>query len=89
MNTTIDQEAVELLARELHLKRKPITRITDYKIILFIAEGLTAKEIGNLLELSPRTIEMRINKLKEILEAKTQAELISIMYQKMILKIPN
>jgi len=51
--------------------------MTDEGIIQLLIEGQTAKEIAEFLNLSPRTIEHRIDKLKLQLEAKNLVHLVA------------
>ena len=53
------------------------TDLTDDSIVQLLIEGHTAKEIAELLNLSPRTIEHRIDRMKERLEAKNLAQLVA------------
>jgi len=53
------------------------TDITDDNIIQLLIEGHTSKEIAELLALSPRTIEHRIDKLKDRFEAKNLVHLVA------------
>ncbi|WP_390919876.1 LuxR C-terminal-related transcriptional regulator [Neorhizobium turbinariae] len=43
----------------------------------FLIEGQTTKEIGDLLQLSPRTIEHRIDRLKTRFEARNLVHLVA------------
>lgn len=36
----------------------------DLSIVQLLREGLSAREIGHMIELSPRTVEHRIEKMK-------------------------
>lgn len=58
----------------------------DFKIVTLIADGCQAKQIGDILDLSPRTVETYIEKIKIEYGAKTQANLIHILHQREILK---
>ncbi len=51
--------------------------ITDDCIVQLLIEGHTAREIAELLHLSPRTIEHRIDRMKERLEAKNLVHLVA------------
>lgn len=53
------------------------TDIVDDNIIQLLIEGQTAKEIAVLINLSPRTIEHRIDKLKERFDAKNLVHLVA------------
>lgn len=54
-----------------------ITDLTDEGIIQLLIEGHTAKEIAELLSLSPRTIEHRIDRLKDRFQAKNLVHLVA------------
>ena len=49
----------------------------DREIAILTSEGRTAKEIARLLELSPRTVETYLAKLKHKLDVRNVAELVS------------
>lgn len=51
--------------------------MTDEGIIQLLIEGQTAREIAEFLNLSPRTIEHRIDKMKVQLEAKNLVHLVA------------
>lgn len=51
--------------------------LIDDSIIQLLIEGQTAKEIAGLLDLSPRTIEHRIDRLKTPLEARNLVHLVA------------
>jgi DNA-binding CsgD family transcriptional regulator len=53
------------------------TDMTDDNIIQLLIEGQTTKEIAEVLHLSPRTIEHRIDKLKGRFEAKNLVHLVA------------
>lgn len=53
------------------------TDMTDDNIIQLLMEGQTAKEMAALLGLSPRTIEHRIDKLKDRFEARNLVHLVA------------
>lgn len=53
------------------------TDLTDDGIVQLLIEGHTAREIAELLHLSPRTIEHRIDRMKERLEAKNLVHLVA------------
>ncbi|MFC3163273.1 helix-turn-helix domain-containing protein [Ciceribacter thiooxidans] len=57
--------------------REAKTDITDDNIIQLLIEGQTTKEIAEILHLSPRTIEHRIDKLKSRFEAKNLVHLVA------------
>ncbi|MBB2684364.1 UNVERIFIED_ORG: DNA-binding CsgD family transcriptional regulator [Rhizobium etli] len=57
--------------------REAKTDITDDNIIQLLIEGQTTKEIAEVLHLSPRTIEHRIDKLKNRFEAKNLVHLVA------------
>lgn len=51
----------------------------DKKIIQLIAEGKTAKEIGEQLNLSKRTIEDRLDKLRFKHDCKKTIQLVKLL----------
>lgn len=53
------------------------TDLTDDCIVQLLIEGHTAREMAEQLNLSPRTIEHRIDRLKERLEAKNLVHLVA------------
>ncbi|MFN7102870.1 MAG: helix-turn-helix transcriptional regulator [Pseudorhizobium sp.] len=53
------------------------TDITDDNIIQLLIEGQTTKEIAEVLHLSPRTIEHRIDKLKNRFDARNLVHLVA------------
>lgn len=53
------------------------TDTTDDNIIQLLIEGHIAKEIAELLNLSPRTIEHRVDRLKERFEARNLVHLVA------------
>lgn len=57
--------------------REAKTDITDDNIIQLLIEGQTTKEIAELMHLSPRTIEHRIDRLKDRFEAKNLVNLVA------------
>lgn len=50
----------------------------DLSIIQLLREGLSAREVGNLLELSPRTVEHRIERMKARAGVKSIVPLLSM-----------
>lgn len=64
----------------------PYSKLSQYTIILHLAEGKLSKEIAGFVDLSPRTVESRIAELKEIFDAKSQAHLVAILFRKGVLK---
>lgn len=71
----------------LPTKNKQALQAQHRNILMLIAEGNTAKEIGAKTNYSSRTVEALIVRMRDEYGAKTQAHLISICYQKGILKI--
>ena len=57
----------------------------EFQSLFFFSQGKTMKEIGEKMQLSPRTIETYINNIKSKLECHTRGELCSIVYN---IKIP-
>lgn len=53
------------------------TDTTDDNVIQLLIEGHTAKEIAQVLNLSPRTIEHRIDKLKDRFDARNLVHLVA------------
>jgi DNA-binding NarL/FixJ family response regulator len=50
----------------------------DKEILLHIANGLTDREIAAELNLSPKTINFRVEEMKRKLDAKTRAQVLAI-----------
>lgn len=57
--------------------REAKTDITDENIIQLLIEGHSTKEIAEFLHLSPRTIEHRVDRLKNRFEAKNLVHLVA------------
>lgn len=58
----------------------------DAKIFELIAEGHTAKEIAEILSMSNRSVEGRIERLKDMWNAKNLPNLIAILFREKLLK---
>lgn len=94
MNETVSpEESVEVLSRAVfnaYLNKASSKSLSSlicyYKIATLISEGKMSKEIGAVLNLSPRTVETYIINLRDAFQAKTQAHLIAILFKKGILK---
>lgn len=54
-----------------------IPEITNIQIVQFLADGLVVKEISEETDTNVRTIESRINKMRETTGAKTAAHLVA------------
>ncbi len=50
----------------------------DKEILLYIANGLTDREIAAKLNLSPKTINFRVEEMKRKLEVKTRVQVVAI-----------
>jgi DNA-binding NarL/FixJ family response regulator len=59
---------------------------TQKQIVLLLANGFTAKEIGEKMKLSNRTIEKYLDVIKGELNAKTSAHLVHICHQNKMIK---
>jgi DNA-binding CsgD family transcriptional regulator len=57
---------------------KSILSERDKEILLHIANGLTDREIAAELNLSPKTINFRVEAMKRKLDAKTRAQVLAI-----------
>ena len=72
--------AGELLqsARKRPASPDPVARLTPRQrdILRLLAKGLSAKEIGNLLDISSRTVEFHKYQLVDVLDMKSSSELI-------------
>ncbi|MFO1306049.1 MAG: response regulator transcription factor [Burkholderiales bacterium] len=72
--------AGELLqpARKRTAALDPVARLTPRQrdILRLLAKGMSAKEIGNLLDISSRTVEFHKYQLVEVLDMKSSSELI-------------
>jgi DNA-binding NarL/FixJ family response regulator len=61
-----------------HLRDEGIGKLTprQREVLQLLAEGHSAKEIGDILCISPRTVEFHKYKMMEVLNLKTSAELL-------------
>ena len=59
----------------------------ELEILALIADGLNSKEIANVLQNSPRTIENMRARMILKLGARNVAHMVAIAYQKGILKL--
>lgn len=82
----IDSRAVDVIALEIVSKKKKTSMERDYKIISLLSDGLRSKEIAEFLNVTTRTAEHHISRIKTTFEAKSQAHLVRIAYEKGILK---
>jgi DNA-binding CsgD family transcriptional regulator len=57
---------------------KSILSERDKEILLHIANGLTDREIAARLNLSPKTINFRVEEMKRKFDAKTRAQVVAI-----------
>ncbi len=60
----------------LIIKEPTVLTIRENQCAYYLMNGMTAKEIGKELELSPRTIESYIDNIKRKLLCKNKAQLI-------------
>ena len=58
----------------------------DYEVLKLVCEGLTSKEIGEKLFLSPRTVETRKNNLMQKFNVQSTGKLIAIALKHKIVK---
>ena len=64
---------------------EPLTE-KDYEVLKLVCEGLTSKEIGEKLFLSPRTVETRKNNLMQKFNVQTTGRLIAIALKHKIVR---
>ncbi len=57
----------------------------EYQCLFFAAQGKTAKETAKILKISPRTIEIHLQNIKNKLHCKNKARLIEFSIGKHIL----
>ncbi len=59
-------------------RRKAVLKLTprQREVLQLVAEGRSAREIGTLLKISPRTVEYHKYRLMEDLKLRSSAELI-------------
>ena len=50
----------------------------DKEVLLHIADGLSDREIAAKLNLSPKTINFRVEEMKRKLDAKTRVQVVAI-----------
>lgn len=77
LSPTITKETVEFLLRsgESYVEEKRITR-RQSEVLQLLAEGLSMKEIANVLNLKPGTVAFHKYKMMETLGLKSNAELL-------------
>ncbi len=72
----------QLRKRNLDERKSDISKLTDreWEILAYIASGLTNKEIGGHLFISPRTVETHKRNLIQKLQAKNTIELVKFFF---------
>jgi DNA-binding NarL/FixJ family response regulator len=73
------KESPEVRFRELSTRQREILQL--------VAEGLSAKEIGKILNISARTVESHKYQIMEVLNVKTSAELVQFAIKEGIISI--
>ena len=63
--------------------------IADEAIIQLLSEGETAKEIAMALDMSPRTVEHRLEKMKQKFGAKNIVHLVSMFLGKHVERLSH
>jgi DNA-binding NarL/FixJ family response regulator len=71
-------EVIEDVDRAREAEGDPVAAVTprQREILQLLAEGRSAKEIGDVLTISPRTVEFHKYQMMETLQLHTSAELI-------------
>ena len=75
----LDQRRIDRVVRRLGTNGPPPSeRLTprEHAVVQMAAEGLTSSQIGNLLSISPRTVEMHRANLMRKLGLRSQADLV-------------
>jgi len=74
----ISPQIAEKLENTDHTRKDPIRKLTprQREVLQLLAEGKSAREIAEILFVSPRTVEFHKYKIMEELSVKTSAELI-------------
>ena len=61
--------------RSAELPARPLT-LREREVLQLLAEGKSMKEVGAILEISPRTVEFHKYRIMQLVGAKTGAELV-------------
>lgn len=64
-----------------------IKNLEDFFIVKCISEGYSVSSISKLTNISERTIEGRLNKIRGEYKAKSLAHLVAIFFKKNILEV--
>jgi two-component system, NarL family, response regulator LiaR len=62
--------------------QKSILSERDKEVLLYIADGLSDREIAAKLNLSPKTVNFRVEEMKRKLDAKTRVQVVAIALRK-------
>jgi DNA-binding NarL/FixJ family response regulator len=79
MSRKLDQRRINRILERLGTGGPPVSeRLTnrEHEVLQMAAEGLTSSHIGNLLSISPRTVEMHRANLMRKLGLRSQADLV-------------
>lgn len=76
LSPSIDREAVETRLKRISARSVPPLTARQREVLQLIVEGRSNKEIGEILHLSPRTIEFHKYRMLDSLGLRTTAELI-------------
>ena len=88
-----DQEdaAREEAAREEVVEEKPVDKLSvrQHQVLALVARGLTYKEVGNLLGLSPRTVKYHMAEIMAQLHLEHRAQVLAYAGQIGLVSYPN
>ena len=78
MSRRLDQRRINRVIDRLGTEGASAERLTsrEHEVLQMVAEGLTSAQVGNVLSISPRTVEMHRANLMRKLGLRSQADLV-------------
>ena len=78
MSRRLDQRRINRVIDRLGTEGDSAERLTsrEHEVLQMVAEGLTSAQVGNVLSISPRTVEMHRANLMRKLGLRSQADLV-------------
>lgn len=78
---TLTEELIQLTQKTMSNKIEYKLSIREVETLICTCKGMTMKEIGIQLKLSPRTVEMHLNRIKAKLQCLTKTELKALFFK--------